>query len=161
MRRGVFSLPINYLTAELHRNAQCYCLFIEGEPVAFAGMLYRPHPKVRDIWGLSRLVTLPDFQGLGLAFVLTDTLASAFRAVGLRFHTYPAHPALIRAFDRSTSWNLELAPRMRGKSHTKHPSIGTFGGRPNAVFAYVGPAMEDRATALDLLDLRMAREAEA
>src|SRR5690606_1917253 len=93
--------PYHYMSAELNRNAQCFALFVDDEPASFAAVLYRPHSRARHIWGVSRLVTLPDYQGLGLAFALVDTLGAAFRALGQRLHTYPAHPGLIRSFDQS------------------------------------------------------------
>lgn len=142
--------PFHYLTADLHRSAKCFALFVGGRLAAFAGMMYRPHPKARDIWGLSRLVTLPDFQGLGLAFVLSDRLAAAYKALRLRMHTYPAHPALVRAFDKSPVWALRKRP---GEFSTRSQSagIGSAGGRPCAVFEYAGPPMEDAAQARALL----------
>ena len=73
-------------------------------------MLHRPHPKAEDIKGVSRLVTLPDYQGLGLAMILVDWLGAAYRAAGLRLHTYPAHPALVRSFDRSPNWVMRKRP---------------------------------------------------
>lgn len=131
--------PYHYLTAELNKAAACYCLFVNEQPAAFAGMLYRPHARVDNIYGLSRLVTLPDFQGLGLAFALTDTLASAFKGLGQRFHTYPAHPALIRSFDQSRKWKLEKPP---GQWSSKATAKGfSKGGRPCAVFQWAGDAM--------------------
>jgi hypothetical protein len=33
--------------------------------------------------------------------ILADTLGAAFKAQGHRLHTYPAHPSLVRAFDKS------------------------------------------------------------
>lgn len=106
--------PFHYLTANLNRTARCFALFVGDEPVAFAGCLRRPHPKVKDIMGVSRLVTLPDWQGLGLAFVLAETVGAAYKAVGERLHTYPAHPALIQGFDQSPSWLLKQRPGYRG-----------------------------------------------
>lgn len=139
--------PFHYLTNELHRSARCFCLFIGGQPVAFAGMLHRPHPKVRDIKGCSRLVTLPDWQGLGLAMILIEFIGSAYKAQGYRTHTYPAHPALMRSFDHSPHWAMEQKPGAGlGTKHIGHAlkpgdSTAAFGGRPNAVFSYQGPAM--------------------
>jgi ABC-type ATPase involved in cell division/GNAT superfamily N-acetyltransferase len=133
--------PFHYLTAELARAARCFALFVGGRPAVFAGVMNRPHARVDDIMGVSRLVTLPDFQGLGLAMALVDTLGAAYRAIGKRLHTYPAHPALTRAFDRSTVWRLEKRPgtfsaRPGATSSTK----GVGQSRPCAVFSYVGPA---------------------
>lgn len=134
--------PFHYLTRELHRAAQCFVLFVGDRMAAFAGLLHRPHPKVKDITGVSRLVTLPDWQGLGLAFVLADTLGAAYKAIGRRLHTYPAHPALIHAFDRSRVWNLEKRAGVFSKKLEGDANIARgFGARACAVFRYVGEEM--------------------
>lgn len=149
--------PYHYLTKELHKAAACFCLFVDGSPAAFGGMLHRPHPKVKDIKGLSRLVTLPDWQGLGLAMVLSDTLGAAYKAVGLRMHTYPAHPALIRAFDNSKCWSMIKRPGVfspiQGKTSTltADNDKNKIGGRPCAVFVYAGEPMADKNAAMRLL----------
>lgn len=148
--------PYHYLTAELHKAANCYVLFVEGYPASFAGVLHRPHPIAMNIKGLSRGVTLPDFQGLGLAFVLFDTLGAAHRAVGNRLRLYPAHPSFVRAADRSPNWVMKKQPGQFSKFNannggTKSESF-RFGGRPNAVFEFCGPAMQDLAAARSLLD---------
>lgn len=153
--------PFHYLKATLNRNARCFALLIDGRPVSFAGMLHRPvsvrsskRHKGTPIWGCSRLVTLPDWQGLGLAFVLIDNVSAAYKTMGARVHTYPAHPALIRSFDRSRLWHLEKVPgqirkpsdgnlhlgRRRKTARPVRP--GASQGRPCATFCYFGPAME-------------------
>jgi GNAT superfamily N-acetyltransferase len=142
--------PFHYLTADLNRAAACFCMFANGRPAAFGAVLHRPHPKTKNVKGLSRLVTLPDWQGLGLALVLAEKLGAAYRAIDCRFRTYPAHPALIRAFGKwTTLWGLtkrggEFSPR------AGLTSTAPMGGRPCAVFEYVGEAME-AATARRLL----------
>lgn len=144
----------HYLSADLNKAAQCYAAFIGDKPVAFAGVLHRPHPQAQNIWGISRLVTLPDYQGLGLAFVLADTLGGAFRSVGKWLHTYPAHPALIRAFDRSAVWAMRKKPGVFAPASRMTGTVEGFGGRPCAVFRYVGPAMDDKQHAYRLLNIR-------
>lgn len=92
--------PLHYLTANLTKAARCYVLFAgaDQQPAAFCGILHRPHPTAkRPVKGVSRLVTLPDWQGLGLAFVLVDRIAAMYYSLGFDVHTYPAHPALIRS----------------------------------------------------------------
>jgi energy-coupling factor transporter ATP-binding protein EcfA2 len=166
--------PYHYLTAELNRTARCFVAFVDDQPTAFAGVLHRPHPKVNNIKGLSRIVTLPDWQGLGLAFVLTDALAASYKVIGQRFRTYPAHPALIRSFDRSPMYSLIQKPGYGGSKgavgtgdmtkrsgnskgivhgpNAKLVKAWRHGSRPCAVFEYVGPALADRDAARRLLD---------
>jgi hypothetical protein len=90
----------------LNHAARCYVLSIDGKPASFAGVLYRPRKvnSASNVYGISRQVTLPDYQGLGLAFVLSDTLGAAYLARGHRLHHYPAHPPYIRSFARSENW---------------------------------------------------------
>lgn len=138
--------PFHYLTRELNRSARCWCLFVDGQPAAFAGVLHRPHPKANDIKGVSRLVTLPDWQGLGLAFVLVDYLGAVYKAASQRLRTYPAHPALMHAFDRSTLWRLAQRPMTsspnRSSTRPRGKSVSGWkqAERPNATFEYIGPA---------------------
>lgn len=143
--------PFHYLTGELSKAARCFGLFVEGiaHPVAFCGVLHRPHPTAHDVMGVSRLVTLPDWQGIGLAFVLVDKIGAAFKAVGKRLHTYPAHPPFIRAFGRTPRWTQVKSAGLFSPAAGSSSTVGGFGGRPCAVFRYDGEALElDVAEAL-------------
>lgn len=143
--------PYHYMSGELHRSARCFGLFVGDRIAAFAAMLPRPVSNGKDrgtaIWGTSRLVTLPDFQGLGLAFVLSDKVGSLYAARGERVRNYPAHPALIRAHDRSSKWKMVKRPGVFSSvSESKTMGMKNVGGRPCAVFEYTGPAApEDEA----------------
>lgn len=163
----------HYLTADLNRTARCFVAFVDDQPTAFAGVLHRPHPKAKNIKGLSRLVTLPDWQGLGLAFVLADALGACYAVIGDRFRTYPAHPALIRSFDRSDKYVLKQRPGYGGNKgavgtgdmtkragnskgivhgpNAKLVNAWRHGSRPCAVFEYVGASWGDRDEARRLL----------
>lgn len=148
--------PFHYLTANLHRAARCFVLFVNGRPASFAGMLYRPHPRSPNIFGCSRLVTLPDWQGLGLAMVLIERLGACYRALGQRLHTYPAHPSLIHAFQKSSVWQQErragtFSARNR-RSTNSQMQDGGFGGRPCGVFEYRGEIHHDRNEANELIN---------
>lgn len=151
---GLFS-RFHYLTADLHRAARCFVLFVDNAPAAFAAALYRPHPKRDDIYGLSRGVVLPDYQGLGLIFALIDRLGAAYRARNLRLRSYPAHPGYVRSHDRSPVWQLVKRPGLSNTNRSAGTSlpVAGFGGRPNAVFEYCGPP-SSAADAAILIDDR-------
>lgn len=137
--------PFHYLTADLHRSARCFGLWANGRLAAFCGVIHLVHPQVNDIKAVLRVVTLPDFQGMGLAFALLDRLGAAYRGLGQRFRTYPAHPAFVRAHDRSPMWSLEKRPGQHsGATGSSSTRLGQK-QRPCAVFQYAGPAMEHSA----------------
>lgn len=136
----------HYLTADLHKAARCFGLFIGDNLVSFAGVLHRAGSTIK---GLSRLVTLPDYQGLGFAMILTENIASAYLSLGFGFNTYPAHPSLVQSFAKSPFWKQEKKAGIFSNISTGSRGAA-FGGRPNAVFSYQGPKM-DRIEAMRLV----------
>ena len=132
--------PYHYLTAKLHKAARCFGLWVEGQLASFAAVMHRPHPKTNNIKGLSRMVTLPDFQGIGLAFIFAQNLAAAYKTQGQRFRKYPAHPTYIRSH-RKDIWTLAKRPGTYSALNGKGGIEGQSQSRPCAVFEYAGDAM--------------------
>lgn len=140
------------MSADLHPGAQCWCLFIDNQPAAFTAVLHRPIggavPVKNNIKACSRLVTLPDYQGLGLGSILNETIGSAYTTLGYRYRVYPAHPALISQRVKSPNWMMVKKPGY--KNVTKQKSTLPYksdsqvlGSRPCAIFEYCGPTMEE------------------
>jgi hypothetical protein len=94
-----------------------------------------------------RLVTLPDWQGLGLAMILAKNLGAAFKVANYRFRTYPAHPSLIRSFahQKGDYWSMEKRGGDFSPARSCSSQVGGFGGRPCAVFEYSGQQMDESA----------------
>lgn len=145
--------PYHYLTAELNRGARCFVLFVNGVPASFIGVISFPHPQVRDIVRVSRNVTLPDWQGLGLAMILSEKIGAAYKAIGKRLRHYPAHFSFIRSFDNSKNWVMTKRPGTFPSCDKQTTTLKKAQSkqRPCAVFEYAGPKMDDRAEALRLL----------
>lgn len=136
--------PYHYMSKDLNKAARCFAAFVNGRPVAFTGVMHVPHPDNPKIKGISRTVTLPDWQGLGLSFILNECIGSAYKACGFTFRNYPAHPGFIRSHDRSPAWRLLSKPvsnLKNGKAKGTISSPQTSGGRPCATFEYCGPSM--------------------
>ncbi len=152
--------PFHYLTSKLNKSAVCYELRINDRLAAFSGVLHFPHPKKKNLKRLSRTVVLPDFQGVGAVFALNDRLAAAYKSAGFEFRTYPAHPSFVRSFARSSVWKMLKKPG----TFTKAPTSGTKsskgqgldGGRPCAVFKYVGQPNHELASELQIAPFKRA-----
>lgn len=143
--------PFHYLTADLHPAAACYRLDVDGKPAAFCGVIKNfaaRGSKAAAIRRISRVVVLPDFQGLGLAFALMDRLGAMYRRLGYRFRCYPAHPSFVRSF-REPTWVLIRPPgRESAKSGKSSLAPSAQKERACAVFEYRGDVHGDRIQAM-------------
>ena len=119
-------------------------------------MVHRPNwkQKGQNLKGFIRTVTLPDWQGLGLNFILSNTIAVAYKVLGWRMWAYPAHPPWIRAVMQSKKWKLIKKPQYTQKYRAEYGNrplkcMKTV-SRPCAIFEYCGAAM-DRISAQRLI----------
>ena len=100
---GYFSAH-HYLTAELSPFARCFIAVIGDEPAAFVAAISYPSGTVRDAFRESRLVTHPDFQGLGLGPRISEFVANAYVSLGKRYFSKTAHPRLGEWREKSEAW---------------------------------------------------------
>jgi GNAT superfamily N-acetyltransferase len=92
----------HYLSGSLAPGARCYLATWEGEPVTFCATL--PVITKRNHRRFTRIVTLPDYQGMGIGMRVVAAVAALHRAEGLRINVTSSHPALIRHCARSSDW---------------------------------------------------------
>ncbi len=140
--------PFHYLTSQHNNTARCFVAFVGGAPAAFLSVIHFPHPKVKNMKKLHRLVCLPDYQGIGIGFHIVELISSAYKAAGYRVRSNPSHPALIRSRDRSPHWELKKRPGTYGGRPgrtSREPNL--FKARPSAIFEYVGKAMDKEEAA--------------
>jgi ABC-type lipoprotein export system ATPase subunit len=146
--------PYHYMSAELNKTARCFGLFVGDQIVSFAGVLHFPHPRVKNIKALSRMVTLPDWQGLGLAFVTMCAVGGMYSALGYRFRIYPAHPSFVRScMQDGTNW-IQVKKAGSFSSFCGVTGNGAGAQRPCAVFEYVGKPFEDKNLASEFINAR-------
>jgi GNAT superfamily N-acetyltransferase len=128
----------HYLSGELARAATCYAALWNGEPVAFCattGMYGRVGRK-----RITRIVVLPDYQGLGIGLQLAEIVAQREADQGFRCNLTASHPAVINHCRRSASWRLVGVKRAPGQSfQTAHgEGVKTAVGRSVVSFEWEG-----------------------
>lgn len=94
----------HYLTSKLSNSSTCWGLFINNVAVAFLAILHFAHPKVRNIKRVHRVVTHPDYQGIGVGFHLLDRVSEAYRYAGWRVRLVTSHAMFSRSLNRSKTW---------------------------------------------------------
>ena len=87
--------------------AHCVRLYAEsGEIVGFLAILHQPHGASKKIKRVSRLVILPDYQGVGLGRKFVNALGDLYLAEGYRFHIVTSAKNMIAALKKHPSWAL-------------------------------------------------------
>lgn len=94
----------HYLRADLSPFARCYAAIIEGQAACFYAVISYPSGTVKHAFRGHRLVTQPDFQGLGIGVRLSDYVANGYFLAGKRFFAKTAHSRLGEYRERSIEW---------------------------------------------------------
>ena len=94
----------HYLSGELSRFSRCFLALWEGAPVAFCAMVSLIGHKNR--WRISRIVALPDYQGIGIGMAVAEAVAEIHVQQGHRVNVTASHPSLISHCRRSPKWKV-------------------------------------------------------
>ncbi len=84
----------HYLTQDLNKSAKCFLFELNNQPVAFAAIIAQPSGSYKNGWRESRIVVLPDFQGIGIGVLITEFLGGIFKNNDCRYFTKTIHPKL-------------------------------------------------------------------
>jgi ABC-type lipoprotein export system ATPase subunit len=136
--------PHHYLSHTLVKSAWCFLATWQDRPVCFSAWLpfMGAGPKSRRE---HRTVTLPDYQGIGIGNLVSDTLASMWTGLGYVARSTTTHPAMINSRVRSKNWQMTRSPALMDTHDDAFKHATT---RMTAGFRYVGPAMKERVARL-------------
>jgi GNAT superfamily N-acetyltransferase len=128
----------HYLSGALAPGARCYLATWEGEPVTFCATL--PVIAKKNHRRFTRIVTLPDYQGMGIGMRVVAAVAQLHRAEGLRINVTSSHPALIRHCAQSSHWRTVNVKKTgaRPSGAKRFAKYRSSAGRAVVSFEYVG-----------------------
>lgn len=134
----------HYLGDSLSAAARCFVATYQSAPVAFCATL--PIIGRRNHWRISRIVTLPDYQGVGIGMRVAESVADLHRADGQRLNVTASHPALVAHCQRSTRWQV-VNVRKAGSQRTQQLVDNYRGslGRAVVSFEYLGHCVENNS----------------
>ena len=96
----------HYLTEDLNLAAKCFIIMWNDKPVAFIAILPFPHGNIINGFRISRIVVLPDFQGLGIGFKICDYFGQLYKKIESTLYIKTSNPALFNVFDKSKNWKF-------------------------------------------------------
>jgi GNAT superfamily N-acetyltransferase len=129
--------PHHYLTGSLSETARCYAAWWKGSPVSFCATL--PVIGRKNHWRISRVVTLPDYQGVGIGMRVAEAVCDLHRQQGHRINVTASHPALIAHCRKSPRWRTARVLKTgSGKTAAFIPGYRSSTGRAVVSFEYLG-----------------------
>lgn len=108
----------HYLTEKLNPSCKCFLFEWNGVPVAFVGILNTPRKGLPYDMAISRMVILPDYQGLGLSKPILDFCGRIIKGLGeeYRLMIKTAHTKMGLMLEHNPKWT---PTQFNGKTRKK------------------------------------------
>lgn len=97
----------HYLTEELSKSAKSFVILQNDKPICFMAILPMPSGTVQNAFRVSRLVVLPDYQGLGIGMKILTLFGAMYRQDEKTLYIKTSNPSLFKGMERHTNdWLL-------------------------------------------------------
>jgi GNAT superfamily N-acetyltransferase len=107
----------HYLSGALASTARCYTAVYQDRPIAFVAVVHI-HMKAR-FYRVTRLVVLPDYQGIGVGKRLLNFIAELYTSqTKIPFYILTSNPQIIRG--NMQNWKvMRLGHASKGQGNTR------------------------------------------
>tara|TARA_Y100000401_G_scaffold25751_1_gene18032 strand:+ start:13840 stop:15018 length:1179 start_codon:yes stop_codon:yes gene_type:complete len=97
----------HYLSQELNKSAKSFIILYNDKPVCFMGILPMPSGTIQNAFRVSRLVVLPDFQGLSIGMKILNLFGAMYKKNNQILYIKTSNPSLFKGMKRNTkNWSL-------------------------------------------------------
>lgn len=94
----------HYLSHSHNNAARVYIATVDDNICGFCSVLHFPHPKVKNMKRVHRLVILPDYQGIGIGGLLLNRIGEHVKKEEDRFVIMTSAPSLIYILKNNNDW---------------------------------------------------------
>jgi len=116
--KGIWKMfaKYHYLSHSHNNAANVYVALVNDQIAGFISVLHFPHPKVKNMKKVHRLVILPDYQGIGIGGVLLNHIGDVYMKTRQRFNITTSAPSLIYSLKKSNKWITTRLSRTKAQS---------------------------------------------
>lgn len=131
-------MDFHYLSHDHNKAAHKYICEINGDPVAWCSVLHFPHPKIKNMKRIHRIVVKPDYQGIGVGSRFMSEIARKYKQDGYRMSLVTSSPAFIHGLQQNKNWAMTRKPsRLQNTAKTGALAGTTSDARLTATFEFV------------------------
>ena len=130
-------MDFHYLSHEHNNSSHKYICEIGSEPVAWCSVLHFPHPHVKNMKRIHRIVVKPDYQGIGLGAKFMSEIATKYKKEKNRISLVTSSPAFIHGLKNSKNWIMTRKPsRLQNTAKSGILAGSTSDARLTATFEF-------------------------
>lgn len=130
-------MDFHYLSHEHNNAAHKYICEVNGQAVAWCSVLHFPHPHVKNMKRIHRVVVKPDYQGIGLGSKFMSQIAMKYKKDGYRVSLVTSSPAFIHGLQKQKKWVMTRKPsRLQNTAKTGALAGTTSDARLTATFEF-------------------------
>jgi len=127
----------HYLTSTISPSCQCFIGIYESNLIAFVATM--PQISKKRFRRESRLVVLPDYQGIGFGAAMSAAVAQYYIDQGIRYSSTTSHPGMIKHRQHSPLWRItNVYKRGCSKTGFRQGNYKTSIGRAVVAAEYLG-----------------------
>lgn len=116
----------HYLTEDVSKSCKFFLFEWNGKPIAINAVIPQPSGHFKNGVRESRIVVLPDYQGLGIGYKISEFTAAIYKQSGYRYFTKTVHPALGKY--RNKIKNIWKGTSKNGKKPEAQNGMGSMKG---------------------------------
>ena len=132
-------MDYHYLSHAHNNAALKYIAEINGEPVAWCSLLHFPHPIVKNMKRIHRIVVKPDYQGIGVGGKVMSEISKKYKEKGFRISLVTSSQSFVHSLANSKQWIMTRKPsRLQNTAKSGVLAGSTSDARITASFEYVG-----------------------
>ena len=94
------------MNTELSAACRCFGVYDGDNIIAFMGVLHQPHGSNKKIKRVSRMVVLPDYQGVGIGYKFLNVIAKLYTDQGFMFTIVTSAKNLIMKLSKAPDWTM-------------------------------------------------------